>query len=253
VAPVIAAGRCPQSPKWPPATRRAAPDGHNQFCSLSAAPLQSPRGNASVVERTMILKTLATVLLFLTIQSVLAEEPKQEDKAQRFRITCDIKSDLKQGPQLALIDGELLVLTATSNVPEPDAKKFEGDATELFQLLDTPKGQLIVLRSIAIQQLKGKNFNLEGCYMTADYSNVPPSIKFTKEPEKYSYWKIPIDKNGPIVNLSDFKKPAYLSVDPQIIKLDFPAIKGHLEFLKVNLSLEPKDQFKAMKFDPPIR
>jgi hypothetical protein len=44
---------------------------------------------------------------------------------------------------------------------------------------------------------------------------MPPSIKLTKEPEKYSYWKVPAD--GPIVNLSDFKKPAYLGIGSKTI------------------------------------
>src|SRR4029077_11561959 len=143
-----------------------------------------------------------------------------------------------------------LVVIETAKVPEPDAKKFEGKATRLFELRDTPKGQLIILRPLVEQPQARKNLDVEGFYVTGDYSNLPPSIKFTKEPEKYSYWKVPLSAAGPLINFNGFKKPAYLSVDPQIIKLNYPLMNGHLELLKVNLSLEPKDQFKAEKIEP---
>jgi hypothetical protein len=200
----------------------------------------------------MILRTLAAVLLFLAIQSVLAEEPKQENKAPLFEITCENKSDPTPFARMLLIDGELLVLSEVLPTPDPEAKTYEG-CTRVFELRDTPTGQLIVLRPALRGQghQPTKNLEVDGYFVTADYSCVPPSIKLTKEIEKYSYWKVPFNAKGPIVNKSDFKRPAYLSLGPEIIKVNHPNNDSHWEFLKVNLSLEPKDQFKAEEIELP--
>jgi hypothetical protein len=187
----------------------------------------------------MILRTLTTVLLFLAIQSVLAEEPK----GQLFELFTG------SGRNVMLVDGQILAFSTIVRGDDPEVKPYAWNA-RFFELQNTEKGQLIILRPKAnIPPPAGKILDYEGYFVTADYSNMPPSIKLTKEAEKYSYWQLPMDKDGPIVNVSDFKKPAYLSVDSKTLKYKNGGGNdtGYLEYFRVTLSLDSTNLFKVMR------
>ena len=160
--------------------------------------------------------------------------------------------------QLFIANDELFVSNGYSKTSKPDAKTLESIIFE-FELRDTPNGQLIILggRRATHPQFAGKTFNTDKGYcVTADYSSIPPSIKLTKEPEKYSYWKVPKDE-GPIVNVSDFTKRAYLSLDSEMTTFNDPrfppqALSNTLEVRRVTLSLSPTYQFQVQKVEQPI-
>lgn len=159
-------------------------------------------------------------------------------------------SEANHLPPIMLINDEPFVLQGVSSTRDhPEAKTLESVTGE-FELRDTPKGQLIILgvKGVLNPQFAAKTFNNKGYCVTADYSSVPPSIKLTKEPEKYSYWKVPTEEKGPIINVSDFKKPAYLSLDSEIT--NFAQGQDNLEMRRVILSLDPTYQFKVMAVSP---
>jgi hypothetical protein len=83
----------------------------------------------------MILKTLTAALLFLAIQSVLAEEPKQENKAPQL-VNIFPKNDVNG---ISLIDGQLLVFSGYINTIDANAEYLRERST-CFELRDTPKG-----------------------------------------------------------------------------------------------------------------
>jgi hypothetical protein len=191
----------------------------------------------------MILKTLTTVLLFLAIQSVQGEEPK----GQLFWLFT--ASGRTQGQEVMLVDGQILAFRAFGAGDDPEVKPYAWNA-RFFELQNTEKGQLIVLRPKKDGLPAAADIlEYEGKFVTADYSSTPPSLKLTKEAEKYSYWKVPKEAEGPIVNVSDFKKPAYLSVDSKPLKYKNGEGNdtGYLEYFRVTLSLDSTNLFKVTR------
>jgi hypothetical protein len=193
------------------------------------------------------------ILTCLVAVSCWEQEPARQVLS---RIICTTepnavhKTDEKseQPGQLFLVDGDLLMLTDTFEKADSEAKPFTWVVPE-FEVKDTPQGQVIICGPIFTANNPAKD-DEKPTYLTADYSCVPPAIKFTKQPEKYSYWKISADKKGPIVNISDFKRPASLGLDSQTIKIGgAPGHDGYAEFRKIILSLEPKLEFQVQKVD----
>jgi hypothetical protein len=173
----------------------------------------------------------------------------QETKGPSLVRILSLTGDTALRP-LLLANDELFVLHGRSNTSEPDAITLESTISE-FERRDTPNGQLIILGAKAATNPKfaAKMFNNKGYCITADYSSVPPSIKLTKEPEKYSYWKVPQDE-GPIVNVTDFKHPAYLSLDSEMTTFAHGPLT--LGMRLVTLSPDPMYRFEVKKIEQPI-
>jgi hypothetical protein len=182
------------------------------------------------------------ICAFVAIQSVHAEEPKHENKGPLLVYLLYHPEQHVPDP-IQLIEGELLAFSLVRETPDPAAKFIQDEGTSCLEVRNSPNGQLLILRPLVDAPVRvNTNRDYEGLYVTADYLNTPPSLRFTKEPNKYSYWKLPDNGKGPIVNVSDFKKPAYLSIDSELINYNHD--KGHYEFYRVTLSLDPKNHFK---------
>ncbi len=156
------------------------------------------------------------------------------------------------GRGVGLIDGRLMVYTARSEHVDASAKPYESIA-KTFEIHKTAEGTQIILRPKGQEPSRqnSPNWDQEGYYLTGDYSMEKPSIKFTKTPEKYSYWEIPdFKRTGPIVNKNDLGKPAFLSMDPKPVFLTHYTFAGQMEHHGVTLSFEHTDDFRIDLFDP---
>jgi hypothetical protein len=203
----------------------------------------------------MKLKAIAIVALMFNAQFALGTDLSKH----AFLISI---GDYKL---LVLIDGQLYVETTSSAKSKTKGRSYKS-WSKTFKVQEE---SLIVLRPTIEGGSKKKQVDLDGLYLTADFSGDhadAPILKFTKEPEKYSHWHI--EQSGtrrnsdtfPLLTFppsrvsirrDDTAKDFYwtLSRDPVIFENPV-VVDGAFNCFPLVLSPESKDKFTIQQFDP---
>jgi hypothetical protein len=173
-----------------------------------------------------------------------------DDRPTKFLLLHSPKNG--DGTDIELIDGKLLICSERSDSIDPNAKQYVS-MSQFFDVKKTENGVLLILRTKWANGPQNQaNLDLDGFYLSSDYSTDTPALKFTKKADKNSLWEVATAiKPGPFINkVEKDGKQFYLAIGTETVSLSNKWVRGHFEFHPVVLSFAANDIFGIREIDP---